>query len=126
MANDEEGMITFYARNKPQHEGDTDFDKYSKYYFYTTDTVEKTGGYGGNLMMIGMSDGNLYITNCLWYSAISCNRLPKNALKGTIYNKRSDEPNIKCYIYDQNKSIVKKGIFKCDEKAWFDMDEEKK
>lgn len=122
----ENNEIVFYANNTQKHssEDPKNIHKYIRYHFSIENKTNDIGGYSGDVMFITLSDGRLIITNNLWFSK-TCNRIPKNSLRGTIYNKRSDNQNVECYIYNRDKTLIKSGVFSCEKDCWFHMDEDK-
>jgi hypothetical protein len=92
--------------------------KYIKYRIPTSKIAHDVGGFSMNTIFVGLSNSKMIITNNLQYIG-QANRLSKNSLKGTIYNMDCEgyHDTLECYIYNNNKKIVDRGIF-CAEKGY--------
>lgn len=92
--------------------------KYIKYRIPTSKIVDDIGGFSTNTIFVGLSNSKMVITNNLWYIG-QANKLPKNSLTGTIYNMDCEgyHDTLECYIYNNDKKLVDKGIF-CAEKGY--------
>lgn len=92
--------------------------KYIKYRIPTSKIVDDIGGFSMNTIFVGLSNSKMVITNNLWYIG-QANKLPKNSLTGTIYNMDCEgyHDTLECYIYNNDKKLVDKGIF-CAEKGY--------
>ena len=104
--------IIFYEENREGLNGGV---KYNKYKIPTSEISEETSmGFGGETIIIYLSNGKIIITNDLWMVG-SENDIPTDPLIGTIYDSRNGRlfgNTVECYIYSKkNKKRITNGKF---------------